>query len=109
MSPEVINFGDDFQQKQANPGEFQPSSMMLFSEKDQIGQQQLNEINPDSQIMSFNMQAELEQRPDIKDQMESMHEKSQRGTVQESLEESNLIGSARNDMEMHFAPAQQIN
>mgnify|MGYP006086606829 CR=1 FL=1 len=41
-------------------------------------------------------------RPEMKDQMESMHEKSQKKTIEESLRDSNLIESARNDMQMHF-------
>lgn len=113
LSPEIINFGDDFQQKQDNQGEYQPSSMLLFSDKDQIGGQQLEDENfapnPDSQIMSFNLQASaVELRPEMKDQMESMHEKSQKNTIEESLRDSNLIESARNDMQMHFEQEQQI-
>ena len=91
--------------------------MLLFSDKDQItgqiGAQQLDDENfapnPESQIMSFNLQASaVEMRPEMKDQMESMHEKSQKKTIEESLRDSNLIESARNDMQMHFEQEQQI-
>lgn len=91
--------------------------MLLFSDKDQItgqiGAQQLDDENfapnPESQIMSFNLQASaVEMRPEMKDQMESMHEKSQKNTIEESLRDSNLIESARNDMQMHFEQEQQI-
>ena len=113
LSPEVINFGEDFQQKQLdNQGEMQPSSMLLFSEKDQIAGQigEQNEENQDSQMLGFDLQASrVELRPELKDQMESMHEKSQKGTLEESQRDSNLIESARNDMQMHFEQEQQIS
>ena len=82
LSPEIINFGDDFQMKQDNQGEFQKSSMLLFSDKDQMPG---GDKHQDSQIMSFNIQASaVELRPEMKDQMESMrmHEKSQKGTIE---------------------------